>query len=52
VTRLEDIQQSFGDRARALLDATQRQRADSIQSAVLETERAKMREQMERRRRG
>lgn len=52
VTRLEDIQQAFGDRARALLDATQRQRADSIQTVKLEAQRAKMREQMEQRRRG
>ena len=52
VTRLEDIQQAYGEKARALLDPSQRQRADSIQSAMLAAQRAKMREQLERRRRG
>lgn len=52
VARLEDIQQAYGDKARALLDPFQRQRADSIQSALLAEQRAKMQEQLERRRRG
>lgn len=52
VARLEDIQQSFGDRARGLLDKTQQQRADSIQRSLFDAQRAKLREQMERRRRG
>lgn len=53
--RLEDVQQAYGERARAQLDATQRARADSIQSARLEAQRAeamKRREAVERRRGG
>lgn len=47
--RLEDIQQSYVDRAWAQLDSTQRRRADSIQTVRLQELREKARERMERR---